>query len=89
MKMAGLRLVGWFAAICTSFGFVPQIIKGIKTKKLDDLSWGLLWITVTGVSAWLGYGVVLNDIILILANAITGTSLIILIILKIRYKKNS
>ena len=88
MKTSGLRFIGWFAAICTSFGFFPQIFKALRTRKLDDLSWGLLCLMFTGVSAWLGYGIVLNDIILILSNSITGSSLIVLILLKIRYKGN-
>jgi MtN3 and saliva related transmembrane protein len=88
MSLPELRFIGWIAATCTSFGFFPQIIKGLKTKKLDDLSWGLLSLTLTGVLCWLLYGIVIKDLILIISNCVTSTSLIVLVILKIKYKQN-
>ena len=32
------KIVGIIAAICTTSGFIPQIIKGFRTKRLDDVS---------------------------------------------------
>lgn len=89
MQFLENKIIGLIGAACTSFGFFPQIIKAIKSKKLHDISWGFLSITLTGIICWLIYGVLLKDLIIIIANSITGLSLVILIFLKIRYNKNN
>ncbi|MCK4614444.1 MAG: hypothetical protein KAU14_06550, partial [Thermoplasmata archaeon] len=35
-------LIGITAAFLTSSGFVPQILKGIRTKRLRDVSAGMM-----------------------------------------------
>ncbi len=87
MELSDFAFVGWIAATCTSIGFIPQIIKGFKTKKLDDVSWGMLWVTFTGITCWLFYGIVIKDVIIIVANVFTDSTLILLISMKQLYKK--
>lgn len=84
--MENFRFVGWIAAVLTSTGFIPQIIKGFKTKKLHDVSWGMLLVTGTGIAMWLLYGIVLNDVIIIAANIFTLSTIILLTIMKKNYK---
>lgn len=88
MKLGDFAFVGWIAATCTSIGFIPQIIKGFKTKKLDDVSWGMLLITFTGITCWLFYGIVRNDAIIIAANVFTNSTLILLIFMKKLYSRD-
>ncbi len=89
MKLCDFSFVGWIAASCTSFGFLPQIAKGLKTKKLEDVSWGMLWVTFTGVTCWLLYGIVKSDIILIIANVFTDSTLVTLILMKKIFKRKN
>ena len=32
------KIIGIIAAVCTTSGFIPQIIRGLRTKRLDDVS---------------------------------------------------
>ena len=78
------KIIGVIAAICTTSGFIPQIIKGIRTKKLEDVSPTMYTFLAIGVSLWLAYGVHLKDVIIIGAN---GAALIFsIVILSLRYK---
>lgn len=61
------------------FAFIPQIVKSLKTRSVKDVSLLTLLQLLIGVSLWVAYGTHLKDAIIIIANAITLTSLIILL----------
>lgn len=64
-------MIGAIAAILTTTAFVPQTIKIIKTKETSGLSLGMYTMQVAGVFMWLVHGLMIKDIPLIGANAIT------------------
>jgi len=78
-------IIGSSAAILTMFSFIPQIIKVIKTKSAKDVSLVTLFQLSLGVSLWIVYGIYLKDIIIITANSVTLTTLIILLVLYFNY----
>lgn len=80
--------MGLIAGAITSMGFVPQLIKGYKTKKLDDVSLYMPGIIAFGLTLWIMYGFLLKAVAIIIANAFGAICCIILIIMKIRYKKD-
>lgn len=63
--------VGYLAAFLTTFSFLPQAIKTIKTKCTDGISVVMYSLFTAGVFFWLVYGILIKDIIIILANFIT------------------
>jgi len=70
-------IVGITAALLTTFGFVPQCIKMIKTKSVKDLS-GLTLVQFSiGIALWMLYGIYLHDFIIIGANAVSLCILLI------------
>ena len=71
--------LGFIAGIVTSFGFIPQLIRGYQTKKLHDISYWMPMILALGMLLWLLYGVIRYDIAIIAANAF-GVSCNILLI---------
>jgi MtN3 and saliva related transmembrane protein len=79
-------LIGLGAALCTTFSFVPQALKVIKTKNTKDLSLGMYVVFVVGVSLWLAYGLLLEDLPMILANVVTLVLSLTILGYKIRYK---
>ncbi len=81
------RIVGVIAATLTMFGFVPQIIKVLRTKSVKDMSLVTLLQLSLGVSLWIAYGVYLKDTIIITANSITLFSLIILLVFYFGYRR--
>ena len=83
--MTTTTIIGLAGGVLTSIGFIPQIIKGIKTKKMDDVSlWQYLIISV-GMCFWLVYGVMLKEIPIILANSFSASCGTFIIILKFKY----
>lgn len=66
------EILGLIAACLTTFSFIPQAIKVIRTQSTDDLS-PLMYATfVAGVLLWLIYGIVKQDLAITLANAVTA-----------------
>ena len=81
-----ISTVGILASCCTSFGMVPQIIKGLTEKRIEDVSMIMLVVFLLGGTLWIYYGFARHDRIIIGANIISVTSVIILIFLKCYYK---
>jgi MtN3 and saliva related transmembrane protein len=84
--MSVTELLGFLAGTLTTISFVPQVFKAWRTKRCDDLSWGMLVAFSTGVSLWLIYGVQIWAPPIIAANAVTLALLIVIMVLKIKYK---
>lgn len=80
------EIIGYIGAILTTLAFVPQAIKTIKYKHTKDISLLMYIIFVVGISFWFAYGVLLNSMPIILANAVSFCLSGTILILKIKYK---
>jgi MtN3 and saliva related transmembrane protein len=67
----GSMVLGLAAGTLTTAAFVPQLAKAWRSKSTGDLSWGMLLTFSTGVLLWLIYGVWIDSLPVVLANAIT------------------
>lgn len=81
--------LGLVAGLLTTIGFVPQIVKGYKRKRMDDVSLSMPILLSIGMALWLGYDLVLNDLPIVLWNAIALLLNIVMIALKLRFKERS
>jgi MtN3 and saliva related transmembrane protein len=81
------KIVGIIAAISTTSGFIPQVIKGIRTKKLEDVSPIMYMLMIFGFIMWLFYGMHLRDVIIIGANVVALTFSSFILILRHKYLK--
>ncbi len=79
------KIVGIIAAISTTSGFIPQVIKGIRTKRLEDVSPVMYIIMIFGFIMWLFYGIHLRDVIIIGANVAALTFSSFILILRYKY----
>ena len=86
--MDSLTLLGFAAGAVTSIGFIPQLVKGFRTKKLDDVSYWMPLVLACGMTLWLFYGIVRLDIAIIIANAIALFSNLLLVSMKKYYSSN-
>lgn len=80
-------IIGTIAAILTTFGFVPQIIKIYRTKSAKDVSIVTLFQFSIGTFLWTLYGLHIQDPIIITANIVTFVTVIIAIVLYYHYIK--
>ena len=76
-----IEILGAVAGFCTTFAFVPQLLK-IRKQGGRDLSYGMLAFYLTGVLLWLAYGIFLHAPSVILANSATSFLIVLAIILK-------
>ncbi len=87
--MDSVSMLGITAGAIVLAGFIPQIYKGWKTKRLDDLSYLMMGLLSSGMFLWIIYGFFRNDIVIILANAVGILLNLILIAMKFYYGKIS
>jgi len=80
-----IEIVGLVAGIITSAGFLPQLVRGYKTKKLDDVSYFMPIVLAIGMSIWFFYGVLLSAIAVMVANAFGVSCCLTLIVMKNKY----
>jgi MtN3 and saliva related transmembrane protein len=78
-------IIGLIAAVCTTWAFLPQVIKIIKSRDTKSISLSMYIVFTTGVFLWFIYGIILNDIPIIVANFITLIFGLIVLVLKIKY----
>lgn len=80
--------VGIAAGILTSTALLPQLIKIIREKKADDISYFMLIILMCGLSCWVWYGVMRDDLPIIITNSFSLAVNLAVLIFTIRYKDN-
>ena len=81
-------VVGTVAALLTSFGFVPQVLKIWKSKSVKDLSLITLIQFTAGSALWMVYGVSKRDPVIIGANIVNLGTLAIALGLYARYVRS-
>ena len=85
MNSITIEIIGLVAGAITSMGYLPQIYKGYKTKKLNDVSYFMPGILALGMTLWFFYGILLEAIAVIIANIFGVACSILLIMMKKRY----
>ncbi|WP_124950634.1 SemiSWEET family sugar transporter [Sulfuriferula thiophila] len=80
--------VGLAAGTLTTISFVPQVVQIWRTKHADDISTSMFVIFMTGVALWLLYGIYLDALPVIIANAITLLLAATILILKFHFHRN-
>jgi MtN3 and saliva related transmembrane protein len=85
--MDSVTVLGLAAGVLTTTAFLPQVIKTWKTRSVQDLSYGMIVLFLSGISLWFLYGIQIQSLPIILANAVTILLLLILFTLKIQYSR--
>lgn len=80
-------IIGLVAGILTSSSMVPQVVKTIKEKKADDVSLFMLVVLMLGVATWVVYGVIRDDMPIIVTNSFSLLVNITMIILRLKYNR--
>jgi MtN3 and saliva related transmembrane protein len=78
-------IIGLIGAALTTFSFLPQAVKAIRTKHTKDLSMPMLIMLIFGIAFWVTYGILIKDIPLIIANSISLVLMTTLFFIKRKY----
>ena len=81
-----VTILGMVAATCTTVAFVPQAWKTIRTKDTKSLSLVMYCILILGTLLWLTYGILIEDLPVIVANAVTSSFIAVILFMKIKHK---
>ena len=84
--MNWLTFLGLIAGVCTTSAIIPQLYKAWRSKKVADLSPKMFFILTMGVGLWTLYGVLRNDIAIILTNGISFSLNATMLVLYFKYK---
>ena len=83
------QVIGFLAAFVGTQVMLPQIIKTIKTKRVDDLSLLMLVVYLLNCSLWLAYGLLISAWPVIICNSIALIISIVQLILKFKYGRKN
>lgn len=81
------NVLGIVAGILTSVAMLPQLIKVIKEKNAEDLSWMMITILIIGLSLWVWYGIIKDELPIILSNAFAVLVNIFLLFSYFKFRK--
>jgi len=82
-----LGIVGILAGILILSGWVPQIIKGYRTKRLNDVSSYLMICIFAGAVLWLIYGIEIDDVYVMGVNVAAMFLTMIVLSMKLKYER--
>lgn len=85
MKPEYIQIVGIGAGILTSVSMLPQIIKTFREKKVEDLSLVMILVLMSGISAWIWYGFLRNDLPIIFTNCFSLLLNSVLLFFRFKY----
>ena len=81
------EVIGYIAAVLTTFAFVPQAYHSWQPRDLSGISLPMYSLFSTGVFFWLIYGFLIMSWPIIIANTITFTLACVVLYLKIQHPK--
>ncbi len=85
--MNGADILGYSASAVTVFTFLPQVLKTWKEKSAKNVSLMMFVIAFVNEVMWIAYGVMINNMVIIVTNVIMIAMCTIMIALKLRYNK--
>jgi MtN3 and saliva related transmembrane protein len=85
MQLSGVDVLGYVAGLITAFTFLPQVLKTWKTKSAKDVSLAMFLIALTNQILWLSFGILRDDPVIIITNALMLLMTSLMIILKLKY----
>jgi MtN3 and saliva related transmembrane protein len=85
MQLSGVDVLGYLAGLITAFTFLPQVLKTWKTKSAKDVSLAMFVIALTNQILWLAFGILREDPVIIITNAVMLLMTGLMISLKLKY----
>ena len=82
--MFHIDIIGYLAALLTTFSFLVQAIQSWRTRDLSGISVGMYSMFTLGVGLWLIYGIVIESWALIVTNALTFLFALSILLMKLK-----
>lgn len=82
-----MEWIGIVAGVLTALSMLPQLIKVIKEKKVEDLSVLMLLVLMSGLILWVVYGFIRKDPPLIYTNIFSIAVNAALVFFRLKYSR--
>jgi MtN3 and saliva related transmembrane protein len=82
--MLHIDIIGYLAALLTTFSFLVQAIQSWRTRDLSGISVGMYSMFTLGVALWLIYGIVIESWPLIVTNTFTFLFALSILLMKLK-----
>lgn len=86
LTMNFIDWIGSLAAFLTTASFIPQAWQTFRTRDVSGISLGMYSLFTVGVALWLVYGILLMAWPIIIANAVTTSLALTILVMKLRYR---
>ena len=86
MTLSTTDLIGYLAAALTTCSFVPQAWLTFRTRDVSGISLGMYSVFALGVALWLVYGLLMGAWPIVLANAVTLSLALCILVMKLRFR---
>lgn len=86
--MPWIELMGLTASIMTTVNSLPQILKIIRTRSVNDISLIAIIILVVGLGLWTVYGILISNIPIIISSGVQFILEIIILGLVVNCRKH-
>lgn len=80
------EILGLIAGFLTTMSFIPQVVKTWRSRSARDLSLVMFLLYCVGVFLWMIYGVMIDQLPVILWNIITLILASVILFFKIKFK---
>jgi MtN3 and saliva related transmembrane protein len=85
--MEFVDILGLFAGTCVTISVIPQILKVWRTKKVKQISLKTFSILTFGIFVWIIYGVLKEDLPIIITNSVSFCLNLLMVYFIIYYEK--
>ena len=85
--MTTITIIGIAASLLTATSMMPQLIKILRDKEAESVSILMLAVLFSGLSLWIWYGILIDDIIIVVSNSFSAFVNVLTVIFSIKYKK--
>lgn len=82
-----VNVIGFIAGSLMAITMVPQIIKSLKTKKVEDISFLMLIIYVISAFLWMIYGILIKSLPVAITDGFALCVSSVQLLIKIKYTK--
>jgi MtN3 and saliva related transmembrane protein len=79
-----ISVLGFVAAALTSLSYIPQVQKALPKESTGDLSLKMLVALFIGLALWIVYGLVVEDMVIVIANCVGGALVGVVLWCKVR-----
>jgi MtN3 and saliva related transmembrane protein len=82
-----VEIAGTIAGVLTSASMIPQFFKLIQKKDSKDISIGMLLALIAGVGCWIWYGLLKEDLIIIITSSFSVFLNMLILVFAIKYRR--